>query len=412
MQLSAPQKHLGARGFLACVLVIGTLLIFAIDLYVPALPVMQRELGVSASFLNLTMFAFFFFGAFGVLLGGPISDRLGRKRPYLASIALFAVASFGCMLAGGVWELVAFRSLQALAFGVEAAIRTALVKDAYEGESLKLAMTLVQSLMIVGPALAPFLGSFLVLALGWRGVFGFLAVAGVVSLCLASLMSETLGSEHRLQGGVLDSFRGTLGNTRALLSQRGFTALALIMGVIAVPYFAWIATVSYIMVDFFQADYLVYSLVYAATSAVSIVAPYVYIVLSKRMGVRQLVVLCIALGALSTALLAAWGASGPLAFAIAFVPFALAEGIMRPMAYVVLLDQPPRLVGAASSFTNFLYNVITALATVLATLPWASYVTGLAVLGACSVALIVVLYLWGVRGASLSFNPESEQERD
>ena len=412
MQLSAPQEHLGARGFLACALVIGTLLIFAIDLYVPALPVMQRELGVSASFLNLTMFAFFFFGAFGVLLGGPISDRLGRKRPYLASIALFAAASFGCMLAGGVWELVVFRSLQALAFGMEAAIRTALVKDAYEGESLKLAMTLVQSLMIVGPALAPFLGSFLVLALGWRGVFGFLAVAGVVSLCLACLMSETLGSEHRLQGGVLDSFRGALGNTRALLSQRGFAALALIMGVIAVPYFAWIATVSYIMVDFFQADYLVYSLVYAATSAVSIVAPYVYIVLSKRMGVRQLVVLCIALGALSTALLAAWGASGPLAFGIAFVPFALAEGIVRPMAYVVLLDQPPRLVGAASSFTNFLYNVITALATVLATLPWASYVTGLAVLGACSVALIVVLYLWGVRGASLSFNPESDQERD
>ncbi len=411
MQLSAPQQHLGARGFLACALVIGTLLIFAIDLYVPALPVMQRELGVSASFLNLTMFAFFFFGAFGVLLGGPISDRLGRKRPYLASIALFAAASFGCMLAGGVWELVVFRSLQALAFGMEAAIRTALVKDAYEGESLKLAMTLVQSLMIVGPAVAPFLGSFLVLALGWRGVFGFLAVAGVVSLCLACLMSETLRHEHRLQGGVLDSFRGTLDNTRTLLSQRGFTALALIMGVIAVPYFAWIATVSYIMVDFFQVDYLVYSLVYAATSAVSIVAPYVYIVLSKRLGVRQLVVLCIALGALSTALLAAWGSCGPLAFAVAFAPFALAEGIVRPMAYVVLLDQPQRLVGAASSFTNFLYNVITALATVLATLPWISYVTGLAVLGACSVALIVALYLWGIRGTSLSFNPERDREQ-
>ena len=365
---------------------------------------MQRELEVSASFLNLTMFAFFFFGAFGVLLGGPISDRLGRKRPYLASIALFAAASFGCMLAGEVWELVVFRSLQALAYGMEAAIRTALVKDAYEGESLKLAMTLVQSLMIVGPALALFLGSFLVLAFGWRGVFCFLGAAGAVSLCLASLMSETLAPEHRLQGGVLDSFRGTFEHTRTLLSQRGFTALALIMGVIAVPYFAWIATVSYIMVDFFQTDYLVYSLVYAAMSVVSIIAPYVYIVLSKLMSVRQLVVLCIVLGAASTALLAGLGASGPFAFAVAFVPFALAEGIVRPMAYVVLLDQPQRLVGAASSFTNFLYNVITALATVLATLPWTNYVSGLAVLGACSVALIVTLFLWGIRGASPSFN--------
>ena len=122
------------------------------------------------------------------------------------------------------------------------------------------------------------------------------------------------------------------------------------------------------------------------------------------MSVRQLVVLCIVLGAASTALLAGLGASGPLAFAVAFVPFALAEGIVRPMAYVVLLDQPQRLVGAGSSFTNFLYNVITALATVLATLPWTNYVSGLAVLGACSVALIVALFLWGIRGASPSFN--------
>ncbi|MEI3230939.1 MAG: hypothetical protein V8S24_06615 [Gordonibacter pamelaeae] len=77
MQLSDPQKRLRAALFV-CALSINLILILSIDLYVPALPSMQRAFAVSAAYLNLTVFVFFAFSAVGVVLAGPVSDRFGR----------------------------------------------------------------------------------------------------------------------------------------------------------------------------------------------------------------------------------------------------------------------------------------------------------------------------------------------
>ncbi|MEI3230940.1 MAG: hypothetical protein V8S24_06620 [Gordonibacter pamelaeae] len=84
-------------------------------------------------------------------------------------------------------------------------------------------------------------------------------------------------------------------------------------------------------------------------------------------------------------------------FLLAFVPYALAEGIVRPMAFVVLLDQPPDRVGAAPSFSNFSYSILTSVATVMATLPWPNFVVGIAALTAGAAVVMVGLYPWGLR---------------
>ena len=79
------------------------------------------------------------------------------------------------------------------------------------------------------------------------------------------------------------------------------------------------------------------------------------------------------------------------------MPYALAEGIVRPMAFVVLLDQPPDRVGAASSLANFSYSILTSFATVLATLGWPNFIVGITVLTAGSAAVMAALYAWGLR---------------
>ena len=83
------------------------------------------------------------------------------------------------------------------------------------------------------------------------------------------------------------------------------------------------------------------------------------------------------------------------------VPYTLCEGIVRPMAFVVLLDQPDEHVGAASSFANFAYSMITSFGTVLATLPWPNFVFGLGALTAGSTVVMAGLYAWGLRGADM-----------
>ena len=70
MQLSVPQKHLGPRSFFVCALSINLLLILSIDMYVPALPSMQRAFDVSAAYLNLTC----------LLYTSPLRHRPGEPR--------------------------------------------------------------------------------------------------------------------------------------------------------------------------------------------------------------------------------------------------------------------------------------------------------------------------------------------
>ena len=67
------------------------------------------------------------------------------------------------------------------------------------------------------------------------------------------------------------------------------------------------------------------------------------------------------------------------------------------MAFVVLLDQPDDRVGAASSFSNFSYSILTSVATVLATLPWTNFVVGIVVLTGGAAVVKAGLYAWGLR---------------
>lgn len=442
MQLVAPQKRLGPRSFFVSVLTINLLLILAIDMYVPALPSMQREFAVSEAYLNLTMFVFFLFAAVGVVLAGPISDQRGRKPLLLAGCGTFAAASFLCAVAPTVEAVIAFRLVEAVGYGFVMTIVTALVKDAYAGEDLKVAMTFLQSLVIIGPAIAPFLGTLLLSIGGWREVFGFLALCGLVSFALACLITEThpsagaraagrargaraagrargaraaataaaaaepagaanpalevASASQGAQGGVGAALRDLVAGSRALMRDRSFMSLALIMGIAGVPYFAFIAVVSYVLLDYFMLSYFEYSVIYAIACVVTIVAPYLYMALSKRLGVNAILRLSIALVAVTFVTMLAFGTASPLLFLLTFVPYALAEGVVRPMSYVVLLDQPDNRVGAASSFANCIYSVFTSVATVLATLPWSNFVTGVAVLAGASMVLMIVLYLWGM----------------
>ena len=400
MQLVVSQKRLGPHSFFICVLAIYILQILAIDLFVPALPSMQRSFSVSEAYLNLTVFSFFVFSAVGIVVSGPMSDRYGRRNLLVGACALFTIASVLCAVAPNVELLVVFRIFESLGYGATITICTALVKDAFRGRDLQIAMTSLQSLIIIGPAVAPFLGTFILAHTDWRGVFAFLSLCGGASFVLALLVSETrLHSEGAL--GVKAALAETLASVRYLVKNRSFSSLALLMGIAGIPYFAWIAVVSYILMDFFAATYLEYSLCYAATCLVTIAAPYLYILLSKFLSVRRILVLCLALSAGGAVLLFAFGQATPLLFVVAMVPYTLCEGIVRPMAFVVLLDQPDEHVGAASSFSNFAYSIITSLGTVLATLPWPNFVFGLAVLTAGSTVAMAGLYAWGLHRSDM-----------
>lgn len=78
------------------------------DMYLPALPEVQRDLNVSTSFVQLTLTMTTLGMALGQILAGPLSDLLGRRRPLFVGMMVFIGAAFGCVLAEDIYSFSFF----------------------------------------------------------------------------------------------------------------------------------------------------------------------------------------------------------------------------------------------------------------------------------------------------------------
>ena len=227
-------------------------------------------------------------------------------------------------------------------------------------------------------------------------MFALLSVGGGVTVLLSALISETYRAPE--DASLAQTVGDMLCIAKSLVKEKGFTALACFIGVAGIPFFAFIAVASYIFIDYFEMSYLDYSLIYAATCVVNLVAPYVYLKMQKRFDTPTIMRICIVLTGVSFAVMAFVGDASPWGICVGFLPYALAEGIARPAAYLVLLEQPEENVGTASAFGNFAYGGITSFATVLATLNWPTFVFALVVLMGASAAGMLALYAAGHGG--------------
>jgi DHA1 family bicyclomycin/chloramphenicol resistance-like MFS transporter len=256
-------------------------------------------------------------------------------------------------------------------------------------------MTLVESLIIIGPMVAPFLGTFFLSVGSWRTIFVFLGIAALVALFPALFLTETLSQEAMESKRDQKSFNALVQSVRELLKDKRFSMMALFMGTTGMPYFAFMSVVSYIILDYFALPYIGYNFIYMAFCLVTTIAPFVYMMLQKRLTVASILRICLVLSAISAVMMALFGKFSPVIFFFAFVPYTLTEGIVRPLAYVELLDQPKHRIGAASSFSNFSYSVMSSIATVIATLPWTNFIDAVwIILAVCTVAMTVFYLIW------------------
>ncbi|MCZ9342068.1 MFS transporter, partial [Streptomyces sp. TRM76130] len=108
----------------------------ALDMYLPALPEVTDALRASAATVQLTLTACLAGMALGQLVIGPLSDRLGRRRPLLAGLVVYVVATALCALAPTLELLVACRLAQGLAGAAGIVIARAVVRDLYDGVAM------------------------------------------------------------------------------------------------------------------------------------------------------------------------------------------------------------------------------------------------------------------------------------
>ena len=166
------------------VALIGTMSIFGplcIDMYLPALPQINRDLHASASAVQLTLTACLIGIAAGQLLLGPISDRVGRRLPLLIGLASFVFSSLACAMAPNIYALILFRLIQGMGGAAGIVIARSIVRDLHSGVALARFFATLMLATGVGPVFAPQIGSWILTFTDWRGVFVVLALFGVAA---------------------------------------------------------------------------------------------------------------------------------------------------------------------------------------------------------------------------------------
>jgi DHA1 family bicyclomycin/chloramphenicol resistance-like MFS transporter len=171
---------------LAAIACSGTL---AMHMFVPALPIVVRELDTTPAAAQLTLTVYLIGIAAGQLLYGPLSDRFGRRPVLIASLALFLMASLVAALAPDIQWLIAARVVQALGACGGLGPGRAMARDGATPEQAARQLALLVMVMTASPAIAPLLGSIVATVVGWRGIFGLLGAvaAGLLLLAVASL---------------------------------------------------------------------------------------------------------------------------------------------------------------------------------------------------------------------------------
>ncbi len=211
---------------------LGALTAFApisVDLYLPAFPAVASHFDTSVGSVQLSLSTYMVGLAAGQVLYGRLSDIHGRRRPLLAGVSLYVVASFACAFAPSVETLIGLRLLQGFGGCAGIVIARAIVRDLFTGADAARFFTLLMLVFGVAPIVAPLLGGQILPIAGWQGIFVTLGVYGAACLAAVLWLPETLPPERRRAGGFRDavsSHRAILGN-RAFLANTGAGSLAI-----------------------------------------------------------------------------------------------------------------------------------------------------------------------------------------
>jgi MFS transporter, DHA1 family, multidrug resistance protein len=349
---TAPAPAVPRPGVARTALVLGAFVAIGpltIDMYLPALPTITRELETTSAAVQLTLTGTLIGLALGQLVLGPVSDALGRRRPLLAGTALHVLASLLVLVAPNLAVLGALRVLQGVGTAAGAVVAIAIVRDLYDGRA---AATMLSRLFLVlgaAPVLAPTIGGELLRFTSWRGIFAFLAVYGVLMIAVGyRTLPETLPAERRQSSGV----RGTLRGYRSLFGDRAYVGLVLVAGLTMAGLFSYVSGSAFVYQGEFGLDEQQFGLLFGAGAFWLIAATQLNPVLLRRWSPQQLLVAGTVAGAVAGAalvVLAGTGVGGLWTVAGSLWAVLFACGLALPNAPALALSRHGEAAGTAAA---------------------------------------------------------------
>lgn len=325
---------------------------FSMQIVGPALPAIAVAFTVSHEAAQLVLSLSLVAIALATLLWGPAGDRWGRRPVMIAGLAMFALGSVIGALAPSLTVLVIGRVLQAAGAAAGMVMSRAMVRDLFERERAAQILAYVVTTQVVAPMLAPAIGGFLTDWSGWRSIFWFTAVFGLVLGAIAlPQVAETHVARVNERSQPMFAAFGTL------MRSRDFLAYALLLASGFGTFMAFLGAGPYVMTIALGVDATEMGLWFMLPSAGFMIGTSLTSRLTPRFGVDRMMrvgaVVAFASSLIGIAVIAA-GYWTPFGLFAPSTIVAIGLGLVMPNAQAAVVSVNPRVAGSAAGLTAFL----------------------------------------------------------
>ncbi|EMJ5851523.1 Bcr/CflA family multidrug efflux MFS transporter [Klebsiella aerogenes] len=346
------------KGFLVWLGGLSVLGFLATDMYLPAFAAIQQDLNTSAASVSASLSLFLAGFALGQLFWGPLSDRYGRKPILLAGLAIFALGCLGMLWVRDATLMLVLRFVQAIGVCAAAVTWQAMVTDYYPAQRTNRIFATIMPLVGLSPALAPLLGSWLLVHLEWQAIFATLFAITLLLMLPAFRLKAVVKPAGETQQKL---------TFMALLRSREYSGNVLIYAACSASFFAWLTGSPFILHDMGYGPTVI-GLSYVPQTIAFLIGGYGCRAALQKWQGHQMLPWLLVVFALSVA--ATWLAGiqdhpSLVALMVPFCIMAIVNGGIYPIVVAQALKPFPQATGRAAALQNTLQLGLCFLASLL-----------------------------------------------
>jgi DHA1 family bicyclomycin/chloramphenicol resistance-like MFS transporter len=326
------------------------------QIYLPGLPDIARDLETTMSAAQAMIAIYLGAFAFAQLVMGPLSDRFGRRPVIMIGLAVFAFSSVVCATAPDIGTLLAARIFQATGACATMVVGRAMIRDTSEGVAAAQAMAWLAIAIGIGPAVAPFLGGFIVHWFGWQA--SFIAIAIIVAVVIVWVifsLEETLPPSMRNPPRASQLFITYV----RLLQNPVFLGYSLIVAFASGAMQAYLTATPIVFIELMGVPPILFGVYIGIMPTIYVIASYTSRRLSFQISIDRIVLIGVtmsATGGLAQVALGLWGVTTPPPVLIAFAVSNFGTGLVLANGYAQALNTvTPQIAGQASALSGFIH---------------------------------------------------------
>ena len=346
------------KGFLVWLGGLSVLGFLATDMYLPAFAAIQQDLNTSAASVSASLSLFLAGFALGQLFWGPLSDRYGRKPILLAGLAIFALGCLGMLWVRDATLMLVLRFVQAIGVCAAAVTWQAMVTDYYPAQRTNRIFATIMPLVGLSPALAPLLGSWLLVHLEWQAIFATLFAITLLLMLPAFRLKAVVKPAGETQQKL---------TFMSLLRSREYSGNVLIYAACSASFFAWLTGSPFILHEMGYGPTVI-GLSYVPQTIAFLIGGYGCRAALQKWQGHQMLPWLLVVFALSVA--ATWLAGiqdhpSLVALMVPFCIMAIVNGGIYPIVVAQALKPFPQATGRAAALQNTLQLGLCFLASLL-----------------------------------------------